>query len=109
MSDTVAIICAPWTESQLMALPGNRTAECGLCHDPVVISREGRRMFKDTPGAVLRCLRCARSEAPDAVVDAVPGAREMAESAGVPLQVSAELVGRPLRELLDENGEWRSP
>jgi hypothetical protein len=103
--DIVVIVCAPWSEEQLMALPGNRTAECASCHDPVVLSRQGRQLI-DAQGAVVRCPRCARREAPDASTHETPGAIDAAQRAGVPARHSRRMLGRPLRELIDEDGDW---
>lgn len=105
--DRVCIVCAPWSEAQLMQLPGNRTAVCDGCNEPVVISKQGRKMqAEETRPVVLFCLRCARREAPDSVMEIVPGAVEAAEAAGVRPGMSRALAGMKLRDMLDDEGKW---
>lgn len=107
MSDQVVIICAPYSRAQLRALPGNRAATCEDCAEAVVISAQGLRLLSVQPAARLLCLTCARREAPDSPTLAVPGAIEAALAFGVPPTMSARVVGRPLRDVLDEDGNWR--
>lgn len=85
MSDGTIIVCADWSEQQLMALPGNRTATCDRCSAPIVISLPGRKLQADPPElpVVILCFRCALAEDPDQPFQSVPGAVELAAEFGV--------------------------
>jgi ribosomal protein S27E len=77
--ETVWIICADWSEEQLLLLAGNRTAECTECSSPVVISTEGRALVAANPlTARLICMGCAIRRNPDDVPEVAPGAIERA-------------------------------
>lgn len=106
-SDQVVIICAPFSPETLAALPGNHAATCDSCAGAIVISLEGLRLLSVERSARLLCLVCARREAPDEPTLAVPGAIETALAHGVPPILSSQIVGRTLRDVLDEEGNWR--
>lgn len=84
--ETVWIICADWSEEQLLLLAGNRTAACSECSTPVVISTEGRALMAEHPlTARLICFDCALRQDPDMVPEPAPGAVERAERLGYTL------------------------
>lgn len=105
--DDVVIICAPFSPKTMRALPGNQVATCDSCAEAIIISLQGLRLLSQKPAARLLCLRCARRESPDEPTLAVPGAIETALAFGVPPRLSAHIVGRTLRDVLDEDGNWR--
>lgn len=99
--ETVWIICADWSEEQLLLLAGNRTAECSKCSNPVVISTEGRALIAANPlTARLLCFDCAIAENPDMVPEPAPGSVERAERLGYRLSPATReaLKHKPLRD-----------
>lgn len=104
--DIVTIICAPWSEEQLMALPGNRTRSCEVCNEPIVLSRQGQKLERESQRSRLLCMRCARREAPEEIVKPAPGAIEAALAAGQRADFSRRITGRRLIDVMNEDGEW---
>jgi len=93
-----------------MSLPGNRTAQCAKCTNPVVISLPGRRLLADPPElpAGVLCFDCALRELGDEPFLTVPGAVELARAAGVPqehLDRHKSLTAREFIELTRAR-EW---